>query len=601
MTYTAFMMVLTFCPVEASGAESTERYTSQLNDQGPSFLENRGQVDEGVAYYATGFDKTVFFTTEGVTFLLEECEGIPSTSAVNLEFVGADGPCQPRAEGLLEGWFSFFIGSPENWKTDVPTFSKVIYDDLWPGIDMIWSGARGELKYEFAVHPGADPDKIRLTFRGATGGEIKPDGSLLLSTPAGNIEDAAPVAYQELDGASRDVEASFALEGPDENNLCTVTFNLGEYDRAETLVLDPSMLFYCGFICGDAGDMCYGVATDTAGNAYLIGRTSSTHTTFPVAVGPDITHNGMGDAFIAKIDPTGSSLIYCGYIGGADEEDCYGVAVDQAGCAYVTGATWSNESTFPVTVGPDLTFNGAFDAFVARVKSDGTALDYCGFVGGANMDVGTGIALLPDGGVILAGYTLSNVQQGFPVIVGPGLTSGGRQDAFAASIPPLHKLIRAGNVNASPQWPFEPQDVLFVNGIAGGDANRRVIVASGGSPQVDVATPLASPNRAAFVLYAWPGEAGSGDWVDLPSDLGKFCFSIPLSSGSPNPPPWTLINNLGYPLYLGRPLLQQIPKAPVSIGPVNLNPGIYTIQGIIEDSTALSDYSLTNAVVIEIQ
>jgi hypothetical protein len=128
-------------------------------------------------------------------------------------------------------------------------------------------------------------------------------------------------------------------------------------------------LVYAGYIGGsDGDDEAHGIAVDGAGNAYVTGFTYSSEATFPVAVGPDLTHNGGGDAFVAKVRADGAGLVYAGYIGGSSSERGYGIAVDGAGNAYVTGSTSSTEATFPVAVGPDLTYNGGmYDVFVAKV------------------------------------------------------------------------------------------------------------------------------------------------------------------------------------------------------------------------------------------
>ncbi|MCS6862530.1 MAG: SBBP repeat-containing protein, partial [Abditibacteriales bacterium] len=196
-----------------------------------------------------------------------------------------------------------------------------------------------------------------------------------------------------------------------------------------------SGLVYCGYIGGAGFDKGHGIAVDGAGNAYVMGYTSSHETTFPETVGPDLTFNGgFSDTFVAKVRADGRGLVYCGYIGGADLDEGYGIAVDGAGNAYVTGSTVSNENTFPETVGPDLTFNGGFrDAFVAKVRADGSGLVYCGYIGGAGEDRGYGIAVDGAGNACVTGETSSN-QTTFPVTDGPDLTFNGLRDAFVAKV-----------------------------------------------------------------------------------------------------------------------------------------------------------------------
>src|SRR3989441_6915661 len=162
-------------------------------------------------------------------------------------------------------------------------------------------------------------------------------------------------------------------------------------------MVDPAgaVLLYAGYIGGAGEDFGRGVAVDTAGNAYVTGGTGSSEATlpvgFPVTVGPDLTYNGGFDAFVAKVNAAGTGLVYAGYIGGAGDDEGFGIAVDSAGNAYVTGLTRSTEATFPVAVGPDLTSNGGgfdVDAFVAEVNAAGTGLVYAGYIGGGGGDGG---------------------------------------------------------------------------------------------------------------------------------------------------------------------------------------------------------------------
>src|SRR6185295_7050967 len=156
-------------------------------------------------------------------------------------------------------------------------------------------------------------------------------------------------------------------------------FKVGSYDKSKELVVDPVLLVYAGYICGSGFDEGNGIAVDSSGNAYVTGRTESTEASFPVAVGPDLTFNGIADAFVAKVNAAGTALIYAGYIGGSNNDQGNSIAIDNAGNAYITGRTESTEASFPVTVGPDLTFNGGVDAFVAKVNAAGTVLVYAGY------------------------------------------------------------------------------------------------------------------------------------------------------------------------------------------------------------------------------
>jgi len=439
------------------------------------FIRNEGQVDAQIGFYLQGRDKTIYFGSEGLTFELngrrvrdrEEGEADLRRNrsspdmvknepqnlgrwVVKLDFLGANSDMQPSGVDKTEAVISYFKGKPEEWKIGLPTYSRIIYKNLWPGIDLAYHGTYDRLKYEFIVHSGADPSAIRLAYRGASAVEVNGEGRLEVRTPVGDFKDDIPIGYQEVDGEKVEVALRYALEleetgGPTvsvkhdstlespSSETYVYGFDVGDYDRTKPLILDPAVLVYCGYIGGSNRDFAGGIAIDTAGNAYVMGDTLSSQPSFPVTSGPDLTYNGDEDAFVAKVNPTGTTLLYCGYIGGSSDEFGGGIAVDGAGNAYVTGYTDSSQATFPVKVGPDLTYNGSRDAFVAKVNATGTELVYCGYIGGSTSDYGQDVAINAAGNAYVAGYTVSS-QATFPVTSGPDLTHNGGNDAFVAKL-----------------------------------------------------------------------------------------------------------------------------------------------------------------------
>ncbi|MEK7755439.1 MAG: SBBP repeat-containing protein, partial [Acidobacteriota bacterium] len=256
--------------------------------------------------------------------------------------------------------------------------------------------------------------------------------------------DAAGNAY--VSGSTQSSEASFPVTvGPD------LTHNVGNDAFVAKVNAAGTALVYAGYIGGSWDDFGVRVAVDAAGNAYVTGHTLSSEATFPVTVGPDLTHNGWGsyDAFVAKVNAAGTALVYAGYIGGSGVDFGLDVAVDAAGNAYVTGSTNSSQATFPVTVGPDLTFNGLDDAFVAKVNAAGTGLVYAGYIGGSKFDTGWGIAVDEAGNAYVTGWTDSS-EASFPVAVGPDLTFNGPSDAFVAKLNAAgNALVYAGYIGGS--------------------------------------------------------------------------------------------------------------------------------------------------------
>jgi len=404
------------------------------------FIENKGQMDNWVFYYVQGQDKTLYFGSEGLTFILRELKGpeeLIRSWVLKLDFMGANPGVLP--EGLEEtgAVISYFKGPREDWKTGLPTYFKVAYRELWPGIDLIFSGHVQELKYEFVVKPWADPSLIRLCYRGAQSVRVIDSGEMEVKSPVASFKDGKPVAWQDIDGRRKEVSLAYHLEdsslGSRPKRSVGYGFQVGSYDRSHPLILDPATLIYCGYIGGSGNDIGNAIAVDALGNAYVTGYTDSSQTTFPDTVGPDLTHNGNSDAFVAKVKSDGTGLIYCGYIGGSGSDVGNGIAVDGSGNVYVAGDTSSSQATFPAIVGPDLTHSGNSDAFVAKVKSNGTGLIYCGYIGGSGNDIGNAIAVDALGNAYVTGYTDSS-QTTFPDTVGPDLTHNGNSDAFVAKV-----------------------------------------------------------------------------------------------------------------------------------------------------------------------
>ncbi len=238
--------------------------------------------------------------------------------------------------------------------------------------------------------------------------------------------DAAGSAY--VTGQTVSPETSFPVSvGPD------LTYNSGGLEDAFVAKVNATGagLDYCGYIGGSSYDYGYGIAVDAFGNAYVGGSTQSAQATFPETVGPDLTHNGSMDAFVAKVNSSGAALVYCGYVGGVDVDYGYGLAIDGSGNAYLAGSTGSTASTFPVVSGPDHTYNGSIDGYIAKVNAGGTAVMYCGFIGGSSTDYAYAVAVDILDNAYVTGYVPA-ASTDFPVWIGPDLTPNGDNDVFVA-------------------------------------------------------------------------------------------------------------------------------------------------------------------------
>jgi hypothetical protein len=321
------------------------------------FVPNVGQTHENVHYYVTGSGRGIYFTQEEVVLTFvekpfnerrdtrkpqERNETDPKEEravrgmVLALRFLGANPNVKPEGQEEGGGKVNYFIGNdPEKWYTNLSIYNKVVYRELWPGINLAFHEENGKLKYEFAVQPGAQIENIRLMYRGADDLTVDESGSLQIHTPYGILTDKRPVSYQEIGGRQVSVMSSFVVE-TDENEEKSVGFSVGnDYDRRYPLFIDPGLV-YSTYLGGSNTDVGFGIAVDSSGSAYVTGETLSTN--FPTQNPFQGVFAGEGDAFVAKLSPTGNTLLYSTYFGGSNRDVGRGIAVDSSGSAYVTGA-----------------------------------------------------------------------------------------------------------------------------------------------------------------------------------------------------------------------------------------------------------------------
>lgn len=394
-----------------------------------AFVQNRGQADKRVRYYVQGAGHSFYFTPDKtvLTFTKKE-KGI----ALHLTPLGASPNTRLVARERAPGKVNYLIGSEHH--RNLPTYRELAYRNVWPGVDLVFRGQGGTLKYELQVQAGADLRKIALGYGGADGVSVGKGGNLLIQTPLGTLRDARPRSYQRIGAKHVPVDSRYAVKS-DGN---AYGFALGSsYDPRHPLVIDPG-IEYSTFLGGSGADRADGVAVDGAGSAYVTGRANAN---FPTTAGAfDTSSNGSGDAYVTKLNATGSALEYSTYIGGATAGDSgLAIAIDGTDSAYVTGSTASTD--FPTTPAAyDTTYNGSggSDAFVTKLSPDGSELDYSTYLGGSNssgfFDLGSGIAVDGTGAAYIAGEADSS---NFPVTAGAfDTTDNSGTDAFVTKLDP---------------------------------------------------------------------------------------------------------------------------------------------------------------------
>lgn len=393
-----------------------------------SFEANQGQTGAEVKFLARGSGYRLFLTGDEAVFSMRASKAVPSvaghhsqrepveptTNAVlRMKLVKANPAAKVTGEDELPGKSNYFIGNDaKQWRSNVPTYGKVKYEGIYSGIDLVYYGNQRRLEYDFVVAPGADPRRIQFDVRGAKHISRDKNGDLVIRMTGGEVHWRKPVVYQERDGRRREIDGNYVIRRGQR-----VGFELAGYDSKRPLIIDP-VLGYSTYLGGSGTDNGYGIAVDSSGNAYVTGVTFSTD--FPTTPGAfETACNGggdcaYGDAFVTKLNPSGSALVYSTFLGGSNMDTGYGIAVDSSGNAYVTGQTFSSD--FPVTPGAFQTTPG--EAFVTKLNSSGSALAYSTYLGGDG--AGFRVAVDSLGSAYVTGATGST---NFPVTPGAFQTS----------------------------------------------------------------------------------------------------------------------------------------------------------------------------------
>jgi len=460
--------------IPATQEPYTEAKTRAVQSYGKlplSFEHNEGQVDEKVKFLARWGGRVYWFIKKEVILDFPENESPEKVASlkpsalpekqrtrhtVRISFPGSNTAVQVEGLERQSGRINYFIGDDKSkWRTNVPIYRGVIYRNLWDSIDLRYEGRGGNLKYEFVVAPGADPDVICLAFKGIDDLRISDAGELVVTTKLGDLIEAQPIIYQVDNGKKKEIKGAYRIiEGGQ------VGFSIENYDALLPLIIDP--LVYSTYLGGNSQDYGMDIVVDDIGNAYVTGWTQSTN--FPIDSPYQASFGGGNrDIFVTKFNASGSALIYSTYIGGDGRDEGRGIALDGSGNAYITGDMGGEGSAFAAkldSTGSTLIYSipigssrygraiavdelgnayvtgwtvGGGSAFVTMINASGADLVYSTFLGGDGLDFGYDIAVDSSGNVYVTGDTTSS---NFPIKNSYQSANAGGADAFVTKLSP---------------------------------------------------------------------------------------------------------------------------------------------------------------------
>jgi hypothetical protein len=444
------------------------------------FEENRGQVDRRVRYLARASGLNVFLTEEEAVIVFAD-----KSAVVRLRLEGA-AKMAPLARMPLQGTSNYFIGTdPSSWLTDIPAHAQVVYQGAYEGIDWVFHGTGSQLEYDFVVAPGSDASNIRMRIAGADSVEVTDSQELAVNMAGRRFYLNKLRAFQTVNGEQSDVPVRYEVQGTD-----AVGFQLANYDVSRPVTIDPVLVYatyiggasedrgvavaidhhasayltgrtaslnfptedpeqpanggnfdafiaklnadgsaaeYSTYFGGSGSDQGFGIAVDEKGNAYVCGQTSSANMPISNALQPTYG-GGASDAFVMKLDPTGTQLLFSTFLGGSSDERALDCRLDASGAIYIAGATAS--PNFPTVSAVQPTFGGIRDAFLAKMDSDGSTLLFSTYLGGSGAENICALALDLAGRAAVVGKTAST---NFPVANAVQPTfGGGTGDVFVS-------------------------------------------------------------------------------------------------------------------------------------------------------------------------
>jgi hypothetical protein len=518
-------------PLHTQGNSTTDvtahRKVSNYDRLPIRFEPNVGQAPSRIDYLARGTGYSVALTQQGVILGLRQSSPQPlhpnpgvrasrpaalPVALMRLSLVHARAKPRFHPERQQESVSNYFIGSDRSeWHSHVPNYAAVRYEQVYPGIDWVVYGNPRQLEYDFVVAPQADPRRIDLEIDGAKTVSVDSNGDLLVNVHGIVLRQLKPVIYQTAqDGARQNIEGRYVL------HRRRLGFEVGEYDPRRELIIDP-ILAYSTFLGGsDGGSRAAAIAVDTSGNTYIAGTTFATDfpTSSPVQTDHQVVE--VSSAFVTKLNPSGTAVVYSTYLGGSGGvagqvggDVATALAVDASGAAYIAGSTYSAD--FP-TLNAYQSINnaaaiGGSNAFVSKIDSAGTTLVYSTYLGGSgnakNMlgnagDGAMGIAVDGSG----AAYVVGNAASiDFPTAnafqATPGTDTGGGGGPCCQEVTVfITKLNASGNALVYSTY-LGPSGSNYASAIAVDGSGSAYVVGATGSYTFPVVAAFQPTNHSA--------------------------------------------------------------------------------------------------------
>jgi uncharacterized repeat protein (TIGR01451 family) len=413
-------------PQAVSFQASKERALAAFSELPLMFEPNVGQLDLGqtnssVKFLARGAGYSILLDGNSAVIGLQRGKAHTGRSeSLRMKLAGASASARVTGTDLLPGKTNYFIGNdPTQWHKNVPQFARVQYENIYPGINLVFYGNQGRLEYDFQVAPGADPSQAELEFDGS---QLElADGNVIAKARSGSVRLDAPRVYQQIEGRQQLVQGRFVMRAANR-----VGFEIGAYDHSRELIIDPTLTSgFSTYFGGSGDDTLPSVAVDNSQNVFLAGSTTSPANTFPQPGGSTTLIGTSANVFVAKLDPTGGSVTYLTFLGGNGVDTNVGLAVDGGGNAYIAGTTTSGISDpthgFPTTgtnayqSAPAPGSTGASHVYVSVLDSSGANLRYSSYLSGNGTDIASGMAIDNKGDLFVTGTTTSTDKGGTTV------------------------------------------------------------------------------------------------------------------------------------------------------------------------------------------